>query len=108
MGLALPLWFDGGDAGRPAATLVQLVTPRFHRLEEVAACIPLCDGVLAVVDCAEGLTAGFRSSWRACVGAARLRPVLLLNKLDKLLALEPDDERCFQVRTQTHHHYTMS
>ena len=46
-------------------------------------------------DCAEGLTDGFCQVFKAAV-AQGLQPVLFLNKLDKLLSLEPDNELCYQ------------
>lgn len=76
-------------------TLVHLVAPPFHDAAQIAACFPLVDGFLAVVDCAAELTQDFRNNFRSAAQKG-LQPVLFLNKLDKLLSLEPDNETCYQ------------
>lgn len=53
------------------------------------------DGTLVVVDCAEGLTEEFCIFFQKAI-AESLQPVLFLNKLDKLLSLESDNELCYQ------------
>lgn len=91
--LSLPLRYQSEIC--PMPSMVHLVAPPFYDQEMIQQCFPLVEGVLAVVDCAEGLTPSFCESFRAAVEYG-LHPVLLMNKLDKLQALEPDDEMCFQ------------
>lgn len=64
-------------------------------VRQISDCLPIVDGALVVVDCAEGLTEEFCQFFRQAM-TQRLRPVLFLNKLDKLLSLEGDDELCYQ------------
>jgi predicted O-methyltransferase YrrM len=92
--LSVPLRYQRPDDTVPV--LVHLVAPPFDNKKEIADCFPLVDGVLAIVDCAEGLTQEFKTNLSE---AARrgLQPVLLLNKLDKLLRLEHSDESCYQL-----------
>jgi len=53
------------------------------------------DGALVVVDCAEGLTEEFCQIFGKAMTQG-LQPVLFLNKLDKLLSLQGDNELCYQ------------
>ena len=48
-----------------------------------------------VVDCAEGLTEEFCQIFGKAMTQG-LQPVLFLNKLDKLLSLQGDNELCYQ------------
>eukprot|EP00435_Cladocopium_sp_Y103_P072469 s352_g40.t1 len=90
--LSLPLRCDlPGDL----PCLVQLVAPHFSNLQQISDCFPLVDGALLVVDCAEGLTEEFCQIFGKAVTQG-LQPVLFLNKLDKLLSLEGDNELCYQ------------
>lgn len=68
-------------------------------VRQISDCLPIVDGALVVVDCAEGLTEEFCQLFRQAM-TQRLQPVLFLNKLDKLLSLEGDDELCYQRLTQ--------
>merc|ERR1712232_185489 len=91
--LSVPIRFQPPNEIAPV--LVHLVAPPFDNQKEIADCFPLVDGVLAIVDCAEGLTQEFKAN---VAEAARrgLQPVLFLNKLDKLQLLEQSDEMCYQ------------
>eukprot|EP00439_Symbiodinium_sp_Y106_P077882 s410_g16.t1 len=88
--ISLPLRFDPPD---DLPYLLNLVAPHFGDTQQITDCFPLVDGLLVVVDCAEGLTDNFCTAFGSAV-ARGLQPVL--NKLDKLLALEPDNELCYQ------------
>lgn len=77
------------------SVLVHLIAPPFHDHAQIADCIPLADGILVVVDCSAGLTENFRNNFRQAAQQG-LQPVVFLNKLDKLLSLESDDEACYQ------------
>uniref|UniRef100_A0A0G4F7N4 Tr-type G domain-containing protein n=1 Tax=Chromera velia CCMP2878 TaxID=1169474 RepID=A0A0G4F7N4_9ALVE len=88
--LSLPLRFQPSP-GLPTPYLVHLTAPPFYATDQIEATLPLLEGALLVVDCAEGLTAQFRTQLRLAL-AHRIRPVLLMNKIDKLQALVPDDE----------------
>jgi len=79
----------------PIACLVNLVAPPFYSQEHFVDCFPIVDGVLVVVDAAEGFTHEFRTSFEEAVRYG-LQPILFFNKLDKLLSLEPDDELCYR------------
>ena len=68
-------------------------------VRQISDCLPIVDGALVVVDCAEGLTEEFCQFFRMAMTQS-LQPVLFLNKLDKLLSLEGDDELCYQRLTQ--------
>lgn len=89
--LSLPLRYSlPGDM----PCLINLLAPHFSDESEIRDSLPLVDGALLVLDAAEGLTEAFCRSFQAA--ARRLRPVLFLNKLDKLLSLEPSNERCYE------------
>ncbi|CAE7884584.1 eEF2 [Symbiodinium microadriaticum] len=90
--ISLPLRYDPPD---DLPCLLHLVAPHFGDTQQITDCFPLVDGLLVVVDCAEGLTDNFCTTFGSAV-AHGLQPVLFLNKLDKLLALEPDNELCYQ------------
>ncbi|CAE7746562.1 efbA, partial [Symbiodinium pilosum] len=90
--ISLPLRFEPRDE---LPHLLQLVAPHFADVQQITDCLPLADGILLVVDCAEGLTESFCQVFGTAV-ARGLQPVLFLNKLDKLLSLEPDNELCYQ------------
>ena len=89
--LSLPL----RHAADELPVLVQLVAPHFSDLQQISDCFPLVDGALIVVDCGEGLTEDFCRIFQAAM-AQGIQPVLFMNKLDKLLSLEPDNELCYQ------------
>lgn len=95
--LSLPLRYD--RPGDPLPCLVHLVAPHFSDIQQISDCLPIVDGALVVLDCAEGLTEEFCQLFRQAM-TQRLQPVLFLNKLDKLLSLEGDDELCYQRLTQ--------
>lgn len=65
------------------------------QLRQISDCFPLVDGALVVVDCAEGLTEEFCQIFGKAMTQG-LQPVLFLNKLDKLLSLQGDNELCYQ------------
>ena len=88
--LSLPLCYAAEDP-----ILVQLVAPHFSDVQQINDCFPIVDGALIVVDCAEGLTEDFCQVFQAAM-AHNIQPVLFLNKLDKLLSLEPNNELCYQ------------
>ena len=87
--LSLPLRHDLPE---DMPCLINLLAPHFSDASEIRDSLPLVDGALLVVDVAEGLTEDFCRSVQA---AKKKRHVLFLNKLDKLLALEPSNERCY-------------
>ncbi|CAE6909356.1 HYDIN [Symbiodinium natans] len=93
--ISLPLRYSVGYQHDDMPCLMQLVAPHFADTQQITDCFPLVDGFLAVVDCAEGLTEPFCQVFGAAV-ARGLQPVLFLNKLDKLLSLETDNELCYQ------------
>eukprot|EP00466_Bigelowiella_natans_P020692 jgi/Bigna1/41332/e_gw1.51.5.1 len=63
---------------------------------EVTAALRLADGALVVIDCAEGPRVQTRTVVRQAL-AERIRPVLFVNKLDKMFFLWPGDyEACYQ------------
>lgn len=91
--ISLPLRFQLPDDTLPC--LLHLVAPPFHDNQQIADCFPVVDGILVVVDCSEGLTGNLRANFAAATGRG-LQPVLFLNKLDKLLSLESNNEVCYQ------------
>ncbi|CAJ1424336.1 unnamed protein product [Effrenium voratum] len=90
--ISLPLRYE---APQDLPVLVNLVAPHFANFQQIKDCLPLCEGTLVVVDCAEGLNEDFCGVFGKAAEAG-LAPVLFLNKLDKLLSLEPDNEQCYQ------------
>ena len=73
--ISLPLRFDPPD---DLPYLLNLVAPHFGDTQQITDCFPLVDGLLVVVDCAEGLTDNFCTAFGSAV-ARGLQPVLFLS-----------------------------
>eukprot|EP00759_Apiculatamorpha_spiralis_P049297 PhF_6_TR44219/c0_g1_i2/m.67925/K03234/EEF2; elongation factor 2 len=78
-----------------SSSLINLVAPPFYNTQMISECLPIVDGVLAVVDCGEGITDEFRRHFRI-VCEQGLACTLFVNKIDKLQSLEPNDEIVYQ------------
>jgi len=97
-GVTLFYMFDAKDTGKPINYLINLIDSPGHVdfSSEVTAALRVTDGALVVVDCVEGVSVQTETVLRQAL-AERIRPVLMVNKVDRmLLELKMDPEEMYQ------------